>query len=105
MTQNPVLNALAAALYVAGVATLLHYAGRLVGGVDTLLAPIAFLSLFVLSAAVMGFVFLYQPLHLYFQGDRSRSVTLFLQTVGLFGAITLALIAALLVVGRMQATV
>ena len=102
MTRNPIVNASAASVYIVAVAALLYYGRALVGEVDSFLVPIAFLSLFVLSAAVMAFLFLYQPLALYFEGNKMRSVNLFLQTVAVFGGITLLLIAALFVVGRTQ---
>jgi hypothetical protein len=103
VTRNPVVNAVAAWLYVAIVATLLYYGSAWAGPKDNLLMPIAFLSLFVLSAAVMGYVFLFQPLALYFDGNRSGSVNLFLRTVAVFAAITALLLAAIVVVGRLQA--
>lgn len=62
---------------------------------DTLLIPLAMLSLFVLSAATMGFLFLYEPLTLWFDGKRERAVNFFLTMLATFGAITLALLATL----------
>ncbi len=36
------------------------------------------------SAASMGYLFLYQPLQLYLEGEKKKSVDLFLKTLGVF---------------------
>jgi len=56
---------------------------------DTFLAPIAIISLFTLSAAVMGYLFCYQPVQLYFEDKKKPAVKLFLQTVAVFSCITI----------------
>lgn len=56
--------------------------------VQSVLAPIAVVSLFTLSAAVMGYVFLYKSAQLYFDGKKPQAVRLFLQTVAIFAVIT-----------------
>ena len=61
MTQNPILNALSATLYIALVASLMFNMEKIPDGVDSILMPIAMLSLFVLSAAVMAYVFWFKP--------------------------------------------
>lgn len=55
---------------------------------DSFLAPVAMISLFTLSAAVMAYLFGYQPFQLYFDNKRKEAVNLFLQTVLIFGLIT-----------------
>ncbi len=93
MSKNPFLNALAAILYIIVVASIVYYGPRLAGPVDdSIIAPVAFLSLFVLSAAVMGYIFFYQPLQLYLDGDKKASVGLFLKTLAVFGAITFSIL-------------
>ena len=62
------------------------------------LAPVVFLSLFTLSAAVMGYLFCYQPLQLYIDGKKKQAVNLFLHTTLIFGCFT-ALALALLFTG------
>lgn len=52
------------------------------------LVGIAMLSLFVLSAAVMGYFFFFQPLQLYLDGEKKQAVNLFIKTVGIFACIT-----------------
>lgn len=95
MTKNPLLNALSATLYIVFVTTVLTLGEKLVGPKDTFLAPIAMISLFTLSAAVMGFVFLYQPGVLYFDGKKKEGVSLFLKTLGTFGILTIISLALL----------
>ena len=67
-------------------------------GEDTILAPIAMLSLFVLSTAVMGFLFISQPLQMYLDGDKKSALKLFLQTMLVFAIIVL-IIFVLLIAG------
>ena len=89
MTKNPILNALAALAYITLVATVMFYGIRNTGqGKDTVLIPIAMLSLFSFSAATIGYVFLSQPLQLYLDGKKKESVKLITQTIAIFGAIT-----------------
>jgi hypothetical protein len=88
MTRNPFLNALAATAYIALVACVMFYGGKH-GGPDTsVIAPIAVLSLFTLSAAVMGYLFLYQTLQLFLEDKKKKAVDLFLQTVAVFAGVT-----------------
>jgi len=88
MTRNPLLNAVAATLYIVAIASLLYYAPRYAGTQFTILIPVAVISLFTLSAAIMGFIFLSQPLQLYLDGEKKQAVSLFLQTVAIFAGIT-----------------
>lgn len=88
MTKNPFINAFVASLYIAAVATFMFYGIKLLPPKDTILTPIAMLSLFTLSAAVMGYVFLYQPIMLFIDGHKKSAVNLFLQTVAVFAGIT-----------------
>jgi len=97
MTGNPFINALSASAYIALVVFGIHFGSKLVEGQDeTLLAPMAFLSLFVLSAAVMGYVFLKEPLILFLEGKREEGVRLFLKTVCIFALLTVAVFGVVL---------
>ncbi|KKP94691.1 MAG: hypothetical protein US77_C0016G0010 [Microgenomates group bacterium GW2011_GWC1_38_14] len=87
MTRNPLLNALGALLYIIVVSVVMFYGSSQVKG-TSVIGPIAVLSLFTLSAAVMGYVFCYQPLQLFLAGKKKEAVDLFLKTVGIFGALT-----------------
>lgn len=95
MARNPFVNALAASLYIALVASVMYYGPHTVGKKDTVMVPIAMLSLFVLSAAVMGYLFFYGPLQLCCDGEKKHSVRLFLSTVGIFAGITVLILTVL----------
>lgn len=93
MTRNPFINALAGLLYISLVALLMFY-GIADKFNNTILIPIAMLSLFVFSAASMGYIFLYQPLQLFLEGHTKESVDLFIKTLVIFAisAATLVLL-------------
>lgn len=98
MTKNPFLNACAASIYIAAVAFFIYYGPRLAGLAgkqDTVLAPIAMISLFTLSAAMMGYLFLFQPLQMFLSGEKKAAANLFLQTLGIFAGITILILAVL----------
>jgi hypothetical protein len=97
MTKNPYLNALFAALYIAAVASFLFYGTRQFEGVEeTILIPIAMLSLFVLSALFMGLCFLYQPVQMFLDGQKKEAASLVMTSAVTFAGITLLAFAALL---------
>lgn len=88
MTKNPFINAASASLYITLVAAFMFYGSKSFPPKDTVLAPIAMISLLTLSAAVMGFLFIYQPLQLLLDGHKKNAVNLFLQTIAVFAGIT-----------------
>lgn len=91
MTKNPALNALAATIYIVIISCVMFYGTTHVKG-NSVLAPIAVVSLFTLSAAVMGYIFCYQPLQLYLDGKKKDAIDLFLKTVGIFAVVTTAIL-------------
>lgn len=97
MTKNPVINALSAVVYIGLVAAIMFYGPRVAAEAkgDTIIAPIAMISLFTLSAAVMGYLFLYQPFQLYFDNNKRGAIKLFLGTLATFAGITIILLAIL----------
>lgn len=88
MTKSPFYNAAAASLYIIVIGLVMDFGTRTMSKGPSLLAPIAVISLFTLSAAVMGYLFCYTPIMLYFDGKKKIAVNLFLQTVLVFGGIT-----------------
>jgi len=70
------------------VATIMFNGSKMAGPDKSIIVPIAFLSLFTLSAAMMSFIFGSQPLQLYLDGKKKEAVKLFLQTVVIFAGIT-----------------
>lgn len=95
MTKNPYVNAFAAVLYIVVVATIMFYGPKyahLENKPDTVLAPVTVISLFSFSAAMMGYIFLFNPVQLYLDGKKKQAVELFTKTLFTFGAVTLVLL-------------
>ena len=92
MSKSPLLNASAAIIYIVLVASVMYYGPQLAGRVDGVIVPIALLSLFVLSAIVMGFLFLYQPMELYFSGEKKEAIRILVRTIGIFGSMTVVIL-------------
>lgn len=95
MTKNPLVNAVAAFLYITAVAWFMFYGSRLLNSEKTMAIPVAMISLFTLSAAVMGYLFVYQPFQFLLDGHKKQGVNLFLQTVAAFAGITVFVFALL----------
>ncbi len=92
MSKNPLINAICASGYVFFVASIIFSVSHTHNNKpDTFLAPVALLSLLTLSAAIMAYLFFYQPFQLFIEGKKKEAVNLFMQTVGIFGAITLVI--------------
>ena len=89
MTKNYLVNAFLALVYITLVVTVIFYGERIVPGPDdSVILPIAFLSLFVLSAAIMGMIFFFQPLQMYLDGNKKEAVALLTKTVITFAILT-----------------
>jgi len=95
MTKNPFLNALAASLYIVGVVSFINFLQVLGDEPETILIPMAMLSLLVLSVAVMAFLFFFQPVQLLINGDRQQAASFFLKTLATFAVITALLFSVL----------
>jgi len=89
MTKNPQYNALSAFIYIVLIVLLIYYVGSVAPSEDSILAPIMMLSLFTLSAAVMAYIFLYQPVMLYLENKKEEGIKLFIRTVAIFALLTL----------------
>lgn len=73
-----------AALYIATIVSGINLLAPFVGQNETIAIPMAALSLFVLSAAIMGFLFISEPILLCFENKREEAKRFFLGTVGYF---------------------
>lgn len=95
MSKNPLVNGIGASLYIVLVSLVMQWGTSMIpkNKPDTFMAPVVVISLFTLSAAVMGYLFGFAPIQLYFDGKKKQAVSLFLKTVGVFGAITVTLLA------------
>ncbi len=93
MTKNPYLNALFAGAYIVMIVLLITYGPAFVREKpDTIFAPMAMLSLLVLSVAFMGYVFFFQPVVMYMEGQKREAVEFFTKTIGSFALITTAIV-------------
>jgi hypothetical protein len=89
MTKNPIINALSASAYITLVVGVINFITRTLGSKpDSAIAPIVFLSLLTLSVSIMASVFFYQPLLLIIDGKKKEAISLIVQTVAVFGLIT-----------------
>lgn len=90
MKWNPFINTIAAAAYIGAVALFMHFIQSLRHDTpDTLLDGIGVISLFVFSAAVMAFLFFYQPLLRLVANKHAEALSYFLKTLGIFGVLTI----------------
>lgn len=83
--KKPFLHALAAALYIVLIVFIVSLVTSVLKGrSETIIIPMTMLSMFVLSAAVMGFLFLSEPLQLLIENKKKEAVSFFAKTVGFF---------------------
>ena len=81
--KKPFLYALAAAAYIVIIVFVINAVTSILPG-KTIIIPIVMLSLFVLSAAIMGFLFLYEPIRLCVENHKQEAFSFFTKTVGIF---------------------
>lgn len=83
--KKPFLYALAAALYIILIVLGINITSKInILPEKTIVIPMIMLSLFVLSALIMGFLFLYEPLQLYLENHKKEALSFFGKTVGFF---------------------
>ena len=93
------MRALAAEGYIGLLALGVVYVPRLVTVPDVpVLGITCFLSLFVFSAASMGYLFLAKPLLLVVEGKYKEAVSFFLQTVFFFALTSIAVVGGLFLI-------
>lgn len=85
--KNPYLNGIYAEAYIFIIALIMRHVGK-PDTPDNFFTPIGALSIFVLSAAVMGYIFLGEPLQMFLDGQKKQALTFFLKTVTAFAALT-----------------
>jgi hypothetical protein len=99
MRWNPLLNAAGAVAYIAAVAGFLQFVQSFKHDTpDTIFDSMGALSLIVLSAAIMAFLFFYRPVTLLLEEKREAALTYFLKTLGAFALITALLLSVLIAV-------
>ena len=88
MTKNPYVNAFVALFYIIAVVLFIKLGGHFASTTDSLIAPVAALSLLVLSAAFMAYTFFLNPVLMYLDGQKREAVELFTRTLLSFAAVT-----------------
>ncbi len=73
MVKKPIVYAFLAWLYIVMVVLLIQYGLSSTGQPDNATAPVAMLSLLVLSVATMAYIFFSQPVYLYLEGDKKHA--------------------------------
>lgn len=83
--KKPFLHALGAALYIVIIVLVINFVGTLLKSQEgTILIPMVMLSMFVLSAAIMGYLFLSEPLFLLTDGKKKEAIVFFFKEIGFF---------------------
>lgn len=82
--KKPFLHALSAGLYIVLIVNIINYFGRSNIPEDTILAPIAMLSLLVLSVTFMAFIFFYEPVRIYSKDNKKEALDFFVKTLASF---------------------
>lgn len=90
---NPIINASVAILYIGAVALFMRFIESLRHDTpDTLIDGMGAMSLFVFSAAVMAFLFFYQPVCLLIEKRPRDATAYFLKTLGSFGIVMIIML-------------
>lgn len=91
MSKKPFLYAIVAAVYIVLVVLVINFIdnSQQPQMEESILMPMAALGLFVLSAAVMAFLFLSEPLYLFLNNQKKEALEFFGKTLGTFAAILL----------------
>lgn len=98
MPRNPFIHALSAASYIVLIVFLISSLAEPDTPDSSVLIPMTMLSLLVLSVTVMSYLFFYEPVRLYVEGQKEQSVVFFGKTVGYFACFACLLLVALLTV-------
>jgi hypothetical protein len=95
------VNSLLTSIYIAAVGLFLYYGALIkLGRVNSFLAPITLLLLFVFSAALTGFLLLGKPAQMYIDGKKKEALSLITYTLGFFFAFTLIALLLLIFLSR-----
>lgn len=92
--KNPLVNGLLAEIYIIFIASIMNLL-KAPNTPDTPFDGVVFLSLFVLSAAIMGYLFIGEPLQLYLNGEKAKAVSFFGKTVSTFAVLTIIAVVVL----------
>lgn len=92
MIKNPYTNALVAGGYIVSIVLFIGKGTKILSGSkETILIPMAMLSLLVFSVALMGVLFFYEPLRLFMENQRKEALSFFTKTLATFFCIMVTL--------------
>jgi hypothetical protein len=98
LVKTSVISAIVAALYITVVAVLMSNMDKIFAKVDSeVIGAIAVLLLFVVSAAIMGFIVLGRPIMLYLDGLKKEALKLFYLTISWLILIAIIIFATLII--------
>lgn len=86
--KHSLINSVAAAAYVTVIAQIIRNGEAVFGEMKSAFAPVAFLLLFSVSAAIMAILIFGQPVIWYIEGFKKQAVRLVIYTVFLLFLIT-----------------
>jgi hypothetical protein len=98
MKRTPLFHATGAAAYIVLIVFVMDTVTS-AGAEETILIPMTILGLFVLSAAVMGYLFAFEPVRLYVENRKDESLAFFGKTVGWFACFVALFVLGLLYSG------
>ena len=98
--KSALINSIATTAYVIAVACFLFFGTMNKLGQNSVFTPIAFLLLFVFSAALTGFLIFGKPAQLYVDGKKKEALSLLTYTLIIFSLITFASLIILIVFSR-----
>ena len=93
LIKRSFLNTLGLITYIAVIATVLMNGEKVFGNVNPAFAPVAFLSLFVLSAALSASLVLGKPILMYLNGEKTEAIKLFFYTLAWLAIAIIAILA------------
>lgn len=96
-----IISSFATFIYVVLVAWIMTNGDKIFGQANTLLGPVAFLLLFVVSATIVGLLVLGKPITLYLEGFKKEAVRLLVYTVICLIIITALALLAMMVVNSL----
>ncbi len=95
--KKPILYAFVATVYIVFIVSVINFT-KYLPPKETIIIPMVMLGLFVLSAAIMGFLFLSEPLKLYLDGQKHEALIFFGKIVGFFACFVILLSILLLII-------
>ena len=81
-------DAVGSLVYIFAVANIMFYGSQVFGKEQNIVAPVAFLLLFVVSASVVGSLVLGQPVYFYLEGKKIEAIKLLFCTIGFLALFT-----------------